>query len=79
MKLINLVQMNPTANTKKRKDVFKAILREHPEIAKNQGPAKQWLSQLPKLFICNPEKAGKREAAAKDVDLRECFSLIHIV
>ncbi|ODN00153.1 Exportin-5 [Orchesella cincta] len=61
-------------NDKKRKDMYRRMVLNNPAIEKNKSPKAQWLRGLPQLNF-NKSKDAKQKSP--DIDLSECFSVIH--
>lgn len=60
-------------NDKKRKDIFRRLVKNNVNLEKNRAPKPSWLVNLPKLVV---EKEGKMDAeSSTEIDLTECFAL----
>ncbi len=62
-------------NEKKRKDLFRKLVHNNPALEKNKSPKSRWLKGLPQLKINTDTKLGRHRSP--DINLAECFSLIH--
>ncbi|CAL8089627.1 unnamed protein product [Orchesella dallaii] len=61
-------------NDKKRKEMYRRMVLNNPALEKNKSPKAQWLRGLPQLSF-NKSKDTKQKSP--DIDLSECFSIIH--
>lgn len=61
-------------NDKKRKDLYRRMVLNNPALEKNRSPKAQWLRGLPQLNLTKPKDARQK---SPEVDLSECFSVIH--
>lgn len=64
-------------NEKKRKELLRKLVNNNPALERNKSPKAQWLKGLPQLKVNTEGKEKVGAERSPEIDLTECFSLIH--